>query len=124
MTAGVCCECAIQGNLVGSCDWACSRGAAAIGTLGELIRASSRDEPIHTYRNKEYGFFERAFRQHTGVREVTRLYDRLYQLHRRRGLSDFTVVLVDVYDVSAEDIRHVRDLYGRFDAAVKITSYE
>jgi hypothetical protein len=96
---------------------------AAFGTFGELIRASSRDEPVHTYRNREYNFFERAFRQHTAVRDVRRLYDRAYQLHRWRGLPDVTVVLVDAYDVSAEDIRHARNLYGRFDAAVKMTSY-
>jgi hypothetical protein len=33
------------------------------------------------------------------------------------------VALVDAYDMSAEDIRSTRDLYGRFDAAVKISSY-
>jgi hypothetical protein len=96
---------------------------AAFGTFGELIRASTRDEPVHTYRNKEYSFFERAFRQHTAVREVTRLYDKAYELHPWRGLPKITVVLVDAYDVSAEDIRRVRDLYGKFDAAVKMTSY-
>jgi hypothetical protein len=96
---------------------------AAFGTFGELIRASSIDEAVHTYRNREYNFFERAFRQHTVVRDVTRLYDRAYQLHRRRGLPDVTVVLVDAYDVSAEDIRHARDLYGRFDAVAKMTNY-
>ncbi len=97
---------------------------AAFGTFGELIRASSLDEAVHTYRNREYNFFERAFRQHTVVRDVTRLYDRAYQLHRRRGLPDVTVVLVDAYDVSAEDIRHARDLYGRFDAVAKMTSLD
>jgi hypothetical protein len=96
---------------------------AAFGTFGELISASSLDEPVHTYRNKEYSFFERAFRQHTAVRGVTRLYDKAYLLRRWGGLPDITVVLVNAYDVSAEDIRHVRDLYGGFDAAVKMTSY-
>jgi hypothetical protein len=33
------------------------------------------------------------------------------------------VVLVDAYDMSAEDIRNARDIYGRFDAAVKMSSY-
>ena len=32
-------------------------------------------------------------------------------------------MLVDAYDVSAEDVRNVRAVYGRFDAAVKVTSY-
>jgi hypothetical protein len=95
---------------------------AAFGRLGEINRAS-REEPVWTYRNKDYNFFESVFRQHTAVREVIRLYDRLFQLHRERGLPDVTVVLVDAYDMSAEDIRHARDLYGRFDAAVKTNSY-
>jgi hypothetical protein len=95
---------------------------AAFGTFGELVRAS-REDRVCTYRNREYSFFERAFRQHSAVRGITRLYDRLFQLHRHRGLSDVTVVLVDAYDMSAEDVRNARDLYGRFDAAVKISSY-
>jgi len=33
------------------------------------------------------------------------------------------VALVDAYDMSAEDVRNTRDLYGKFDAAVKISSY-
>lgn len=95
---------------------------AAFGTLGDLIRAS-RDEPVYAYRNKQDEFFERAFRQHSAVRRVTRLYDRLYHLERRSDRPDMTVVLVDAYDMSAEDIRHARDLYGKFDAALKMTSY-
>ncbi|WP_038931924.1 hypothetical protein [Bradyrhizobium japonicum] len=95
---------------------------AAFGTLGELTRAA-RDEIVSSYRHREYKFFERAFEQHGAVREVTRLYDKIFQLHRYRGLKDITVVLVDAYDMSAEDVRNARELYGRFDAAIKISSY-
>jgi hypothetical protein len=95
---------------------------AAFGTLGDLVRASG-EVPVSTYRNKQYAFFQRVFSQHTEVLEVTRLYDRLFRLHRTRGLPDVTVVLVDAYDVSAEDVRNVRAIYGQFDAAVKITGY-
>jgi hypothetical protein len=80
-------------------------------------------EPVSSYRHKEYGFFERAFRQHSAVEGVTRVYDKVFQLHRRRQLADITVVLIDAYDMSAEDVRRARELYGRFDAAVKISSY-
>jgi hypothetical protein len=82
---------------------------AAFGRFGELIRASG-EEPVSAYQNKEYSFFERIFHQHSAVIEVTRLYDRLFQLHRGPGLLDVTVVLVDAYDVSAEDIRHARNV--------------
>lgn len=95
---------------------------AAFGTMGDLLRAS-RDTPASSYRNKQYSFFEQAFRQHSAVEGITRLYDRVFQLHRRHGLADCTVALVDAYDMSAEDIRHTRDLYGPFDVAVKMSSY-
>lgn len=95
---------------------------AAWGNLGDLIRAS-RDAPVSSYRNKQYRFFEQAFRQHDAVENVARLYDRVYRLHRSRSRADLTIVLVDAYDMSAEDVRHARDLYGAFDVAVKMTSY-
>jgi hypothetical protein len=95
---------------------------AAFGTFGELLRAA-REDFVSTYRNKEYSFFERAFRQHTAVRDITRLYDRVFQLHRHRRLKDITIVLVDAYDMSAEDVRNARDQYGSFDVALKISSY-
>jgi hypothetical protein len=96
---------------------------AAFGKFGELTRASRGDEAISSYRNKEYDFFERAFRQHSAVSEVTRIYDKVFRLGRVRGMPDVTVVLVDAYDMSAEDVRNARDLYGKFDAALKMSSY-
>ena len=68
-------------------------------------------------------FFEQAFRQHSAIEDVTRVYDRLYRVHRRRGLADLTGVLVAAYDMSAEDVRHACDLYGAFDVAVKMNSH-
>jgi hypothetical protein len=52
---------------------------AAFGTVGDLVRAS-RDEPVSSYRNKQYSFFEQAFRQHVATHGFTRLYDRLYRI--------------------------------------------
>jgi hypothetical protein len=95
---------------------------AAFGTFGELSRAA-RNEDVGSYRHREYQFFEQAFRQHGVVSNVTRVYDKVFRLQRLRGLGDVTVALVDAYDMSAEDVRNTRDLYGKFDAAVKISSY-
>ena len=95
---------------------------AAFGTLGDLVRAS-REEDVSMYRNKDIQFFDQAFHQHQAVREVTRVFDRVYRLHRYKGLPDVTVVLVNAYDMSAEDIRNARSQYGTFDAALKMTSY-
>ena len=100
-----------------------TRIAHARATLGNLIRASCV-VPVSGYRNKQFIFFEQAFRQHSAVEDVTRAYDRLYRVHRRRGLVDLTgVFLVDAYDISAEDVRHACDLYGAFDVAVKMNSH-
>ena len=66
---------------------------------------------------------EQAFRRHSAVEDVTRVYDRLYRVHRRREPADLTGVLVDAYDMSAEDVRHACNLYGAFDVAVKINSH-
>lgn len=95
---------------------------AAFGTLGDLIRAS-RGDSVPAYRNKSYQFFDEAFRQHTAVRDVTRIYDKVFRLHRYREMPDVTVVLIDAYDMSAENVRNARAQYGQFDAALKMTSY-
>jgi len=94
---------------------------AAFGTLGDLIRAS-RDEPISLYRKKDYKFFEGVFEQHNAVSEVIRLYDRKFELHRRQH-DNLTVVLIDGYDLSAEDVRNAQKLYGPFDIGLKTSSY-
>lgn len=98
------------------------KAPAAFGKLGELTRAA-KVSPPSSYRNKEYAFFEQIFRQHSAVKSVDRLFDRKYLLHRYRDLPELLVVLVDAYDLSAEDVRRARDLYGHFDVALKMTSY-
>ena len=74
------------------------------------------------YRNKQFNFSNKPSAS-LAVEDVTRVYDRLYRVHRRRGLADLTGVLVAAYDMSAEDVRHACDLYGAFDVAVKMTSH-
>ena len=96
-------------------------GPAAFGGLGDLNRASRQDR-VSSYRFSQYQFVEDGLRQHSAVREVTRLFDRKFLVVRNR-LPDITVVLVDAYEMSAEDVRAARQQYGRFDAALKMTSY-
>jgi hypothetical protein len=67
-------------------------------------------------------FFEQAFRQHSAVEDVTRVYDRLYPLPPR-ACRLTGVFLVDAYDMSAADVRHACDPYGAFDVAVKMNSH-
>jgi hypothetical protein len=94
---------------------------AAFGTLGEIQKAACTGF-VPGYRNKGIDFFERAIRDHSAVRSVTRLYDLVFLVHRFRG-NDITIALVDAYNMSAEDLRNARQRYGRFDLAVKMTSY-
>lgn len=86
-------------------------GPAAFGGMGDLNRAS-RQETVSSYRFKNYQFVEDGLLQHSAVRQVTRLYDRMFMV-ARCGLPDLTIVLVDAYEMSAEDVRSVRKRYGR-----------
>ena len=95
--------------------------AAAFGGMGDLSRAS-RLEEVSSYRFKQYQFVETGIRQHSNVSHVDRIYDRKFLVHRH-GLPDLLIVLVDAYQMSAEDVRNACDRYGRFDAALKMTSY-
>ncbi|PBC03666.1 hypothetical protein [Mesorhizobium sp. WSM3860] len=94
---------------------------AGFGSLGDLGKAVRLGDLVG-YRNKEFGFFERAIGQHSNVHQLTRLYDLVFIAHRKKG-SDLTIALIDAYNLSAEDVRHARAQYGAFDIALKMSSY-
>lgn len=86
--------------------------AIAFGGMGDLHRAI--DQPfVRSYRNPEYDFVLRGFKQHTKVESVKRLHDRLFLL-KRFGLPDVTVVVLNEYELVADHIRTARDRYGGF----------
>lgn len=93
-------------------------GFGSLGDLGKAIRLGD----LAGYRNKEFGFFERAIGQHSNVQQLTRLYDLAFIAHRKKG-PDLTIALIDAYNLSAEDVRHARTQYGAFDIALKMSSY-
>lgn len=95
--------------------------SAAFGTLGELRRAACLEE-AGMYRNKTREFFHQAIRQHSNVRDVSLIYDAAFEAHRCKG-RNLTIALVEAYNMSAEDVRNARDRFGKFDVAVKTTSY-
>ncbi|MDZ4138529.1 MAG: hypothetical protein U1D66_06580, partial [Erythrobacter sp.] len=95
---------------------------AGHGGFADLGRAIRNEPDVTRYRNKELAFFEDGFVQHTAVRSVERVYDRKFRLERF-GKPDFVVVLIDAYDMSAEDIRSAYSRYGHFDGALKMSSY-
>jgi len=93
-------------------------GFGSLGDLGKAVRLGD----LAGYRNKEFGFFERAIGQHSNVQQFTRLYDLVFIAHRKRG-PDLTIALIEAYNLSAEDVRHARTQYGAFDIALKMSSY-
>jgi len=94
---------------------------AGFGSLGDLGRAA-RQGDLSDYRNKEFGYFERAIGQHSNVRQLSRLYDAVFVADRYSGRA-LTVALIDAYNMSAEDVRAARAKYGAFDVALKMSSY-
>jgi hypothetical protein len=94
---------------------------AGFGSLGDLGRAA-RQGDLSGYRNKEFGFFERAIGQHSNVCQLTRLYDAVFVADRYSGQT-LTIALIDAYNMSAEDVRAARAKYGMFDVALKMSSY-
>ena len=94
---------------------------AAFGTFGDLKKAAQLGNASE-YRNKEWEFFHQAIRQHSNVHSVTRLYDAVFEAHRYDG-ENRIIALVDAYNMSAEDVRNARDRFGKFDVALKMSSY-
>ena len=90
---------------------------SAFGGFGDLLRCLRQDD-VSSYRNKEYSFVEDGLSQHTNVRQLTRIYDRVFIVHRWNG-DDVTVVLINEYDITAEHVRDARNRYGEFDSVLK-----
>ncbi len=94
---------------------------AAFGSLGDLVRAVRLELP-GSYREREAAFFYTAICDHTNVSGITMTYDKVFRVERYRG-EPLTIAMVNAYNVSAEDIRNARALYGDFDIAVKVNGY-
>lgn len=93
-----------------------SRHSVAFGGMGDLYRALSRDEDdLRQYRRPEFDFVECALGQHDRVTVMTRVHDRKYVLGRR-GLTDFTIVLLNEYELTKDHVRRAKTRYGLFDA--------
>jgi hypothetical protein len=85
----------------------------AFGGMGDLHRAIREDDP-REYVFKEYAYVERRLRQHRNVKEIGRLYDRVWRVHRRSG-STLDVAISNEYDLTADEVRTAYDRYSPFD---------
>ena len=92
-----------------------SHYSIAFGGMGDLYRALSLPVDVRQYRNPEFAFVENALRQHDIVTTMTRIHDRKYALGRQ-GLPDFTIVLINEYELTKDHVRRAKDRYGSFDA--------
>lgn len=94
---------------------------AAFGTMGDIARAAETNA-AGSFRNKNMGFFINAMAQHGNVKNVSYIYESVFQVERRRG-GDLIVAVIDAYNMSAEDVRNTRTRINHFDIVVKSTSY-
>lgn len=97
-----------------------SQYSIAFGGMGDLYRALScltisRLTNVRQYVNPEFSFVEQALEQHDIVMGMKRIYDRKYVLKRQR-LSNFTIVLINEYELTKDHVRRARKRYGIFDA--------
>lgn len=92
-----------------------SQYSIAFGGMSDLYRAISRATDIRQYINPEFCFVEQALKQHEIIINMKRIHDRKYVL-RRRKLRDFTIVLINEYELTKDHVRRARTRYGVFDA--------
>ncbi len=94
---------------------------AAFGGMKEL-HSAMWDESPRLFVDKEIAFVERALSQHSLVTGIERVHDRKYRIQRKRG-GDFTVVLINEYEVTADHVRTAQSRYGDFDAVLITNGY-
>lgn len=87
------------------------------GGFGDLMSAIGV-EAVRNFQRKEYSFVERGLCQYSRVCGLTRLDDRIFQIHRRE-LCDIKIALINEYELTADHVRHVREVYCDFDAILK-----
>ena len=93
-----------------------SQRSIAFGGMGDLYRAlSDHLTDVRQYRNPEFVFVEQVLGQHNIVVKMDRIHDRKYVL-KRRGLSDFTIVLMNEYELTKDHVRIAIGRYNKFDA--------
>lgn len=94
-----------------------SQYSIAFGGMSDLYRALSRTTDVRQYVNPEFFFVERVLNQHRIIKQLRRVHDRKYVLKRRK-LRDFTIVLINEYDLTKDHVREAIGRYGAFDAVL------
>lgn len=95
-------------------------GAVGIGWggFGDLMSALRYSE-VRVFQKREYLFVINNLLQHSRVVSIVRLFDRLLVVNRKTPLAPIQVVLLNEYELTADQIRHARATYGMFAAVLR-----
>lgn len=88
------------------------------GGMGQIFSTFETNNYSRIQKN-EYAFVEDGLQRHHAVSRLDRLYDRVFKITRKGNLRPLTIVLIDSYELTGEEIRNAITRYGRFDAVLK-----
>jgi hypothetical protein len=88
------------------------------GGMGEIPHAFHTTD-YKSIQKREYQFVEDGLLRHTRVTRLERVFDRVFKIFRTRGLRPLITVLINSYELSAEEVRNATNKYGKFDIILK-----
>jgi len=99
----------------------CQKHGVGIGSLGCALRAISAAD-FSLNHDKEADFILRGLNQHTAVRSVERVTNRIYGIDRSRHRS-LRVMAINDYDITADSVRNHIANHGRCDLILSSNPY-
>jgi hypothetical protein len=88
------------------------------GGMGQISSTFLTDDYSEIQRS-EYKFVEDNLLRHSKVARLERVYDRVFKIHRTGSLAPITIVLINSYELSGDEVRHAIKKYGSFDVVLK-----
>jgi len=88
------------------------------GGIGEIHSTYDTDN-YSLIQKREYNWVETNIMKHNKVRSLDRIFDRVFKVNRIGGLPSLKVVLINSYELSAEEVRNSVEAYGAFDVILK-----
>lgn len=94
----------------------------AFGKMYDLYRGLNTEDNLSDYKNPEFYFVERIFKQHQNVVKFERQSDRVYRIIRHEG-KDLIIALSQDYEVTADVVRTIHSRHEPFDIILKSNPY-
>lgn len=88
------------------------------GGMGNISSVFHTDN-YGSIQKREYEFVEEGLLRHNKVLRLERLFDRKFEVHRTGQLSVITILLIDSYELSSDEIRNGINKYGGCDVILK-----